>query len=112
MQPIRTDRIRAAAQNGLIKDQSFALDPLGNWTSTTYDTSTETRTHTARNEIETRSGALIEGATGPLNLTFDPSGNLTADGYRSYTWDAYNRLTSATVSMGSPLGTPGAYAYQ
>ena len=103
---------RTGTQSGLIKDQSFNLDPLGNWTSTTFDSQTESRSHNELNQITGRTGTLVEGATSPLTVSHDDAGNLTNDGYRAMTWDANNRLVSVEVGIDSPVGEPGTYYYK
>jgi RHS repeat-associated protein len=63
---------------------SYGYDPAGNRTcgSTTSTCGTPTYTTNDVNEI-TNTG-----------YTYDPDGNLTTDGVRTYQWDAANRLTA------------------
>jgi YD repeat-containing protein len=91
---------------------SFTFNPAGqiasrSRTNTDYSYASHINvdtlfTHNGLNQIDT-----ISTATNP---TYDGRGNLTSDGTRSYTYDTYNRMTSATVSSGTvnldydPLG--------
>ena len=56
------DRLRDANRpgdaNGSQVDQSWSLSPTGNWTSSTTNGATQTRTHNNANEILTLSGAI------------------------------------------------------
>jgi RHS repeat-associated protein len=82
------------------RSQSFALDALGNLTSVTGSSGTDTRVSNSRNEL-----VSLNGHT----LTYDANGNLTADDQgRLYVYDAWNRLLAVENSDTSLLA---AYAY-
>jgi RHS repeat-associated protein len=74
--------------------QSWGLDAVGNWSSFTSDSSTQTRNHNVQNEITS-----ISGATTP---TYDNNGNTTTDQTgNTYTYDAWNRLVKAVSGTNS-----------
>jgi RHS repeat-associated protein len=80
--------------------QSWGLDALGNFTSVTTDSTTQTRTANQQNEITSISNA---GA-----VTYDANGNLTADGSgNTFVYDAWNELIA--VKNGS--NTLAGYSY-
>jgi RHS repeat-associated protein len=65
--------------------QSWGFDALGNWTSFTSDSTTQTRTANQQNEITS-----ISGQTTP---TYDANGNMTGDQTgKTLIFDAWNRL--------------------
>jgi RHS repeat-associated protein len=65
--------------------QSWAFDALGNWTTFTSDSTTQTRTANRQNEITS-----ISGQTSP---TYDANGNMTGDqSGHTLIFDAWNRL--------------------
>lgn len=69
---------------------TYTLDPVGNWqqtiTTSQGGTHTETRTHSASNEITSINGVAVES---------DSNGNLTDDGSKLYSYDEENRLIKA-----------------
>ena len=69
----------------------WSLDALGNWSSSTTDSSSAvSRTHNTLNEVT---------AVGSASLTFDNNGNtLTDQNGFTYTYDAWNRVMKATPS--------------
>lgn len=75
--------------------QSWNLSPVGDWSTTTRNGQVETRTHTKVHETTSVNGEA---------LGYDARGNLIrdlpyADGTAAiYTWDAENRLATATAS--------------
>jgi RHS repeat-associated protein len=80
------------------RSQDWDYDTLGNWDSVTTDSSTQTRSHNAQNEITS-----ISGATTP---TYDSNGNLTKDETgRTFKYDAWNRLVEVKTSGGSTIVT-------
>ncbi len=80
--------------------QSWSLDALGNFTSTTTNGVTQTETFNQQNEVTSISGA---GA-----VTYDANGNLTADGSgNTYVYDAWNQL----VAVQNNGTTVAAYGY-
>jgi RHS repeat-associated protein len=79
---------------GTSHSQSWSLDAVGNWTSFTSDSSTQTRTDNVQNQITS-----ISGATTP---TYDNNGNTTTDQTgNTYTYDAWNRLVKAVSGSNS-----------
>jgi RHS repeat-associated protein len=78
--------------------QSWGLDAMGNWTSFTSDSTTQTRTHNSQDEITSISGSVS-------NPTFDHNGNMTGDQQAGrLVYDAWNRLVSYQI-MGVGLET-------
>jgi RHS repeat-associated protein len=71
---------------------SWAFDALGNWTSTTTDGSTQTRTANQQNQITSISGQTTPGYDANGNTTTDQNGN-------TLIFDAWNRLVQ--VKSGS-----------
>ena len=74
--------------------QSWSLDALGNWSSTTKNGATTTKTFNAANQAGT--------------ATFDNNGNTLTDSGKTYTYDAWNRLKSVRDSSGTVVA---GYAY-
>ncbi|MFP4028572.1 MAG: RHS repeat-associated core domain-containing protein [Candidatus Brocadiia bacterium] len=70
-------------------DQTWNLDPVGNWDLTTTDGTADDRDHNVVNE-------LIERYDGGLNLIYDDNGNLIEDDEYEYAYDAFNRLKTVT----------------
>src|SRR5262249_33117806 len=67
------------------RTQSWAFDPLGNWSTLTTDGSNQNRTHNKQNQITS-----ITGLTTP---TFDANGNMTGDqNGKTLIFDAWNRF--------------------
>ena len=83
-----------------LTNESYNLDPVGNWTSFTSNAVSQTRTHNAVNEILTINASL---------LAYDANGNLTNDGQYTYAYDVENRLTTTTRNSDSAL--VGQYSY-
>jgi RHS repeat-associated protein len=72
--------------------QSWMLDAEGNWTSFQNDTTTQTRTHNAQNQIAT---LTQPGLNTP---TYDANGNARTDEFGDgFVYDAWNRLVSVTA---------------
>jgi RHS repeat-associated protein len=81
--------------------QSWSLDALGNWSSFTSDSTTQTRTANQQNQI-----TAISGLTTP---TYDHNGNTTTDqSGKTLVYDAWNRLVQVNASGG---GTLVSYAF-
>jgi RHS repeat-associated protein len=85
-------------------DFKWDLDGAGNWkTLSTYPNGSPTPTSEARSANAFNQYTQI-GTPLPAtpNLTYDPNGNLTNDSRTAtnhhYAWDAFNRLTGATLS--------------
>jgi RHS repeat-associated protein len=69
------------------------LDAQGNWSTFTNDGVPQSRTHNRQNQVT---------AVGTTNLTFDNNGNtLSDDTGHTFTYDAWNRLASATSASGT-----------
>jgi RHS repeat-associated protein len=85
----------ATTTTGALQQQTWTLDGLGNWTANTHTTGgttgTENRTAGLFNQITTLSGSPYDGNV-PGTYLYDPNGNLTDDGVRTYQYDAMNRL--------------------
>src|SRR5262249_9740224 len=82
------------------RSQSWSPDALGNFSSVTSDSTTQTRSHNQQNEITAISGAGT--------VSYDANGNLTADGSgQSYVYDAWNRLVAVMQSS----TTVASYSY-
>jgi RHS repeat-associated protein len=80
------------------QSQSWDYDALGNWTSVTTNSSTQTRDANAQNEYTS-----ISGATTPA---YDSNGNLTTDeNGLKYVYDAWNRLVAVENSSATTLET-------
>jgi RHS repeat-associated protein len=73
--------------------QSWALSPVGDWTSTTRGSTTESRTHNAAHELLTVAGHA---------LAYDARGDMkTNDHGDTFTWDDLNQMQTATKSGGT-----------
>ncbi len=80
--------------------QSWSLDALGNWSSSTTDGTTTSRANNSKNQIHT-----VGGST----LAYDANGNtLTDETGQHFTYDAWNHIVSATNAAGTPIA---AYTY-
>jgi RHS repeat-associated protein len=93
-----------STHNGLVGNpshsQSWTPDALGNFTSITTDSNTQTRTANQQNEYTSISGSGT--------ITYDASGNITADGSgNTFVYDAWNRL----VAVKNGTTTLAAYGY-
>jgi RHS repeat-associated protein len=93
-----------AQHNGIVGNpshsQSWTPDALGNFTSITTDSSTQTRSANQQNEYTSISGSGT--------ITYDANGNITADGSgNTFVYDAWNRLVA--VKNGST--TLASYGY-
>jgi RHS repeat-associated protein len=80
--------------------ESYTLDPVGNWSTLVSNSVSQTRTHSAANELLTLNGSP---------LMYDANGNLTNDGRYAYTYDVQNRVT--TVTRDSDTALVGQYFY-
>ncbi|MBS3764268.1 MAG: hypothetical protein KGZ25_13305, partial [Planctomycetes bacterium] len=78
--------------------QSWDLDPVGNWDATTIDGTTETRQHNDVNELIHRKNHI------DADLRYDANGNLIEDHRFEYSYDAFNRLVSATRKSEDRVG--------
>lgn len=83
------DRLTSVVATGA--DQGFAWDATGNRSSHTWGGATDTyNTATTSNRLLSISGSR------PKTLTLNANGNVTAGAGASYTYDAFNRLRTAT----------------
>ena len=82
------------------KTQGWTLDAVGNWTAfNSSDTTNQTRTFNARNEI-----ATITGGNAAATPTFDSNGNMTQDETgKKYVYDSWNRITKVEDAGGNVL---------
>ncbi len=94
------DRLTAVTRGGAAY-QSWNLDSQGNWSSSTTNGTTQTRTANAQNQITSVSGLLTPVYDSNGNMTTDQNGNKLA-------YDAWNRLISVTNSSGQIIA---AYTY-
>jgi RHS repeat-associated protein len=101
--------------------QSWVLSLVGDWTSTTRGSATETRTHNAAHELTAVAGVgLTYDARGNMTkddkgqtLTFDPESRLQKLTRQSggntttvtYFYDALGRKVAKTVASSSPIST-------
>ncbi|MFO0811058.1 MAG: RHS repeat-associated core domain-containing protein [Gemmataceae bacterium] len=69
------------------RSQSWTADGAGNFTTVTTDGTGQSRSYNAQNQFT---------ALGSATPTYDANGNLLTDGTWTYTYDAWNRLVSAT----------------
>jgi hypothetical protein len=91
------DTVASSDLSGLAgSTQSWSLDALGNWLSSTTDGVTTTNTSNSQNEL---TSSTAGGVT--ATLTYDNNGNTLTDSSGTvYTYDAWNRQVTAT-----PAGT-------
>src|SRR5882724_2651405 len=85
---------------GTNQEQDYNLDGLGNWSSTTYtpeggSSTTQTRVHNKLNEVKQYASTPVHYDHGNNTAPHGGrgNGNIVDDGIRSYTYDAFNRLT-------------------
>jgi YD repeat-containing protein len=85
--------------------QSWQLDSLGNWSSTTTDGTTQARTHDEANEVTSIGGTST-------TVDYDAAGNMTripvpgaeTTAYYPGTYDAWNRLAGVFRDDGNTAG--------
>ena len=70
----------------------------GSWAAIGLPATLTSATYDASNQIATWGGALP---------TYDPNGNLTSDGVRTYTWNARNQLTAISGPVNASFGYDG-----
>ena len=97
--------LSASGNNGTTLDtvaspsqtQSWQLDALGNATGVTTNSTTQTQTSNAQNQLT---------GVGTATLDYDASGNLTTDETgQELVYDAWNRLVGVKDSSGNTLET-------
>ncbi|RLT15988.1 MAG: hypothetical protein DWI24_00475 [Planctomycetota bacterium] len=75
--------------------QAWSLDALGNWANLTTNSTSQSRTHNAQNQVT---------GVGSTSLTYDANGSMTADeSGRVFVYDAWNRLAAVWNSSNSPI---------
>ncbi len=79
------------------RTQAWNLDALGNWANLTTNSTSQSRTHNAQNQVT---------GVGSTSLTYDSNGSMTADeSGRVFVYDAWNRLAAVRNSSNSPIVT-------
>jgi len=87
--------------------QSWSLDPRGNWTSSTTNGTTQTRTHDNANQITSISGVALA----PLydqagsNVRGPRPADANANNAAHFRYDAWNRLATIHLDDGVTAGT-------
>ena len=77
------------------RTQAWSLDALGNWSTFTTNSTSQSRTHNAQNQVT---------GVGSTFLTYDANGSMTADeSGRIFVYDAWNRLVAVRNSSNSPI---------
>jgi RHS repeat-associated protein len=77
------------------RTQAWNLDALGNWANLTTNSTSQSRTHNAQNQVT---------GVGSTSLTYDSNGSMTADeSGRVFVYDAWNRLVSVRNTANSPI---------
>ena len=76
--------------------EGWTLDALGNWTSFTNGSTTQTRSFNARNEITSISGVSTPTYDANGNMVIDPSGD-------KYFYNEWNQITKVENSSGTLL---------
>ncbi len=79
------------------RTQVWNLDALGNWANLTTNSTGQSRTHNAQNQVT---------GVGSTSLSYDANGSMTADeSGRVFVYDAWNRLAAVRNSSNSPIVT-------
>jgi len=77
------------------RTQAWSLDALVNWANLTTNSTSQSRTHNAQNQVT---------GVGSTSLTYDANGSMTADeSGRVFVYDAWNRLAAVRNSSISPI---------
>jgi RHS repeat-associated protein len=79
--------------------ESWQLDALGNWKSSTQGSTTTTRSNNAENEATT---------IGTATLGYDADGNTTTESGQQFVYDAWNRLVAVKDRNGDMIAS---YSY-
>ena len=93
-----------AATNSSVGNYQYTYDPVGNITAFNLPAANGTASYNAANQLFD----LITGGS-PTPLSYDSNGNLLNDGVYTYTWDAENRLLSATSNANASISTTFRY---
>ena len=77
------------------RTQAWNLDAMGNWSTLTTNSTSQSRTHNAQNQVT---------GVGSASLTFDANGSMSADeAGRTFIYDAWNRLAAVRNTANSPI---------
>ena len=77
------------------RTQAWNLDALGNWSTFTTNSTSQSRSHNAQNQLT---------AVGSTTLSYDANGSMTADeSGRIFVYDAWNRLAAVRNTANSPI---------
>ncbi len=77
------------------RTQAWNLDALGNWANLTTNSTSQSRTHNAQNQVT---------GVGSTSLSYDANGSMTADeSGRVFVYEAWNRLVSVRNTANSPI---------
>ena len=77
------------------RTQAWNLDALGNWANLTTNSTSQSRTHNAQNQVT---------GVGSTSLSYDANGSMTADeSSRVFVYDAWNRLAAVRNTANSPI---------
>ena len=77
------------------RTQTWSLDSLGNWSSLTINSTSQSRTHNAQNQVT---------GVGSTSLSYDANGRMTTDeSGRIFVYDAWNRLAAVRNTANSPI---------
>ena len=79
------------------RTQAWNLDALGNWSNLSTNSTSQSRTHNAQNQVT---------GVDSTSLTYEANGSMTADeSSRVFVYDAWNRLAAVRNSSNSPIVT-------
>ena len=77
------------------RTQAWNLDALGNWSTFTTNSTSQSRSHNAQDQLT---------AVGSTTLSYDANGSMTADeSGRIFVYDAWNRLAAVRNTANSPI---------
>ena len=77
------------------RTQAWNLDALGNWANLTTNSTSQSRTHNAQNQVT---------GVGSTSLSYDANGSMTADeSGRVFVYDAWNRQVAVRNTANSPI---------
>jgi RHS repeat-associated protein len=92
--------VTGSADTGVMWSASDGqIDPVGNYTAPDrYGTFTVTASAHADPVVRDEATVVVPGGTPSGTFAYDPNGNLTSDGQRTFEWDAENRLVAVTIT--------------
>ena len=101
------DRLTDWHRDDTLRDLNWVITKVGDFSSYTVESTTETRTHPSAHELTNITGGPNAGS-----LSYDAKGNLTtrSDNF-AFVWDFDNQLKEVTVPVGSGLGNVGTHKY-